>query len=120
MPSRLDEHAARLELLDRRDDLVVAAAARVAQRVGVERAAEHGRRGDDLRRQLAERGEPRAEQLADRRPAAATRRVRLLAAERVEVLDHEERQPAALAMESRGELAVAAGGARRARRRRRP
>ena len=104
----LDEHAARDQLLERDDDLLVAAAARVAHRVGVERPPEHRGGGDDLPGELAERAEARREQLADAAGHRPFGRVRVLAGERVEVLDDEERQAAALAVEARSELGVVA------------
>ena len=80
----LDEHPAGNEIVERGRHPVVAAAAGVAERIGVESPAEDGRGAGDLPRHLVGAGEPCLEQ-----PARAGERL----AARGHVLGDEERQP---------------------------
>ena len=82
-------------------------------RSGSNGRAEHGRRGDDLSRDLAHAGHARLEQAAH--AGRKRRAVRL----RVEVLDDEERQPLRLLEQPLRELRRRARPRLRARRRRR-
>ena len=92
------------ELLERADGLLLAAAAGGAHGPDVERAPDHGRRGEHLARGLADRVEAPEQQLA----RARGKRPRRVGVERVEVLDEQERQPFGLLVQAPGEL-----GARR-------
>src|SRR5258708_6891409 len=102
----LDEHPARHELLERRNDLLVAAAARIARRVRVERPPQHSGGSDDLRGELTEGGETGPEQVANGAGDRPVGSVDTVSRERVEVLDDEEWQAAALPVETSAEIAV--------------
>ena len=97
------------ELLERADGLLLAAAAGGAHGPDVERAPDHGRRGEHLARGLADRVEAPEQQLA----RARGQRPRRVGVERVEVLDEQERQPFGLLVQAPGELGARAGSRRR-------
>jgi hypothetical protein len=77
------------ELLKRRDRLLVAAAAGGAHDADVERAPDHCGGCEDLATGLTDGVQARQQQLA----RAGGQRPRRVAAERVQVLDQQERQP---------------------------
>ena len=92
----IGEDPARAQLLDRRDGLLVAASADVANELRLERTTEHRGGSGDLPRHLAGRGQPCFQHVPD---AGRQRPVGHVVPERVEILDDEERQAARLGEE---------------------
>ena len=104
----LAHEAAPDELLQRADRLLVAAAGRRADGVDLERAADHRGGGEHLAAGLADRVEAGEQQLARARGQRPVR----VGAQRVEVLDEQERQALGLLVEPRRELGRGVRGRR--------